>query len=120
MFGWAALILRSQTGRWYKFAATRPAGLGRANRREDAECPWLNPELVAQIESVQWTEGDHRRHPRWVALRDDKDLKEAGRGPRRKSNEPMLNHSPLQGSLPVEVFYGYVMRAFEIQRQQSR
>ena len=85
-------------------------GWGGANRREDAECPWLNPELVAQIESVQWTEGDHRRHPTWVALRDDKDLKEAGRGPRRKSNEPMLNHSPLQGSLPVEIFYGYVMR----------
>lgn len=82
-------------------------GWGRASRREDAERPWLNPELVAQIASVERTEGDHHRHSPWAALRDDKDSEEVGRGPGRNSNEPMLNDTPLQGSLPVEIFCGY-------------
>ena len=37
------------------------------------ECRWLKPELVAQIEFAEWTEGDHLRHSKFVALRDDKD-----------------------------------------------
>jgi ATP-dependent DNA ligase len=44
-----------------------------------AECHWLKPELVAQIEFAEWTEGDHLRHSKFVALRDDRDLKDVRR-----------------------------------------
>ncbi len=44
-----------------------------------AECRWLKPELVAQIEFAEWTEGDHLRHSKFVALRDDKDPKDVVR-----------------------------------------
>ena len=37
---------------------------------------WLKPELVAQIEFTEWTEANHLRHSRFIALRDDKDPKE--------------------------------------------
>jgi bifunctional non-homologous end joining protein LigD len=33
---------------------------------------WLRPKLVAQIEYTEWTAGNHLRHARFVALRDDK------------------------------------------------
>jgi bifunctional non-homologous end joining protein LigD len=44
-----------------------------------AECRWLEPELVAQIKFVEWTEGDHLRDSKFMALRDDKDSKDVGR-----------------------------------------
>ena len=37
---------------------------------------WLRPKLVAQIEYTEWTAGNHLRHSRFVALRDDKDASE--------------------------------------------
>ena len=40
------------------------------------ECHWLRPELVAEIEFVDWTEQDHLRHSKFVELRDDKDARE--------------------------------------------
>lgn len=33
---------------------------------------WLRPKLVAQIEFTEWTKGNHLRHSKFVALRDDK------------------------------------------------
>lgn len=33
---------------------------------------WLRPKLVAQIEYTEWTKGNHLRHSRFIALRDDK------------------------------------------------
>lgn len=33
---------------------------------------WLRPKLVAQIEFTEWTTGNHLRHARFIALRDDK------------------------------------------------
>ena len=33
---------------------------------------WLKPKLVAQIEFTEWTKGNHLRHSKFVALRDDK------------------------------------------------
>lgn len=33
---------------------------------------WLRPKLVAHIEFTDWTKGDHLRHSKFVALRDDK------------------------------------------------
>lgn len=37
-----------------------------------AECRWLKAQLVGQFEFVEWTEDNHLRHSRFVALRDDK------------------------------------------------
>ena len=37
------------------------------------KCVWVRPELVAQIEFLEWTEGDRLRHSKFVGLRDDKD-----------------------------------------------
>ena len=36
-----------------------------------AECRWLKPQLVAQIEYSDWTDVNHLRHSTFVALRDD-------------------------------------------------
>ena len=36
------------------------------------KCVWLRPEAVAQVEFLEWTEGDRLRHSKFVALRDDK------------------------------------------------
>jgi len=33
---------------------------------------WLRPEAVAQIEFLEWTEGDRLRHSKFVGLREDK------------------------------------------------
>ncbi len=40
------------------------------------ECVWLKPELVAQIEFLEWTADNHLRHSRFVGLREDKRPKE--------------------------------------------
>jgi DNA ligase D-like protein (predicted ligase) len=37
------------------------------------ECVWLRPEAVAQIQFLEWTDADHLRHTKFIALRDDKD-----------------------------------------------
>jgi len=39
------------------------------------KCVWVRPELVAQIEFLEWTESDHLRHSKFVGLRDDKDAR---------------------------------------------
>jgi bifunctional non-homologous end joining protein LigD len=51
-----------------------------------AECRWLKPELVAQIEFLEWTADDRLRHPRFVGLRDDKDPKDVRRELQRARN----------------------------------
>jgi bifunctional non-homologous end joining protein LigD len=33
---------------------------------------WLRPELVAQIEYLEWTEADRLRHSKFVGIREDK------------------------------------------------
>jgi DNA ligase D-like protein (predicted ligase) len=35
-------------------------------------CVWLRPEAVAQIEFLEWTDGDRLRHSRFAGLREDK------------------------------------------------
>jgi ATP-dependent DNA ligase len=37
------------------------------------QCVWVRPELVAQIEFLEWADADHLRHSKFVGLRDDKD-----------------------------------------------
>jgi DNA ligase D-like protein (predicted ligase) len=39
------------------------------------KCVWLRPELVAQIEFLEWTESDHLRHSKFVGLWEDKNPK---------------------------------------------
>ena len=39
------------------------------------KCVWVRPELVAQIEYLEWTEGDHLRHSKFAGLRIDKDAR---------------------------------------------
>jgi bifunctional non-homologous end joining protein LigD len=43
------------------------------------KCRWVKPELVAQIEYVDWTAANHLRHSRFAGLRDDKDPHEVRR-----------------------------------------
>jgi ATP-dependent DNA ligase len=39
------------------------------------KCVWVKPEVVAQIEYLEWTDGDHFRHSKFAGLREDKDTK---------------------------------------------
>jgi ATP-dependent DNA ligase len=34
------------------------------------ECVWVRPELVAEVEFVEWTPDGHLRHARFVGLKD--------------------------------------------------
>jgi DNA ligase D-like protein (predicted ligase) len=46
-----------------------------------AECRWLKPQLVAQIEYADWTDVNHLRHSKFIALREDKAAKDVHREP---------------------------------------
>ena len=37
------------------------------------ECVWVKPEAVARIDFLEWTDANHLRHTKFVALRDDKE-----------------------------------------------
>jgi ATP-dependent DNA ligase len=39
------------------------------------KCIWASPELVAQIEFLEWTDADNRRHSKFVGLREYKDTR---------------------------------------------
>jgi ATP-dependent DNA ligase len=53
---------------------TRQSRWGEGLTADDMKkCVWLRPELVAQIEFLEWTEGDLLRQSKFVGLRDDKD-----------------------------------------------
>jgi len=43
------------------------------NAEDMKKCVWVRPDLVAQIEFLEWTESDHLRHSKFVGLREDKD-----------------------------------------------
>ena len=43
------------------------------------ECRWLKPRLTAQIEYAEWTDGNHLRHSKFVALRDDQNVGDLAR-----------------------------------------
>jgi bifunctional non-homologous end joining protein LigD len=34
------------------------------------ECVWVRPEIVAEVEFVEWTPDKHLRHARFVGLKD--------------------------------------------------
>jgi DNA ligase D-like protein (predicted ligase) len=53
---------------------TAPSRWGEGLTAEDMKkCVWVRPEIVAQIEFLEWTESDHLRHSKFAGLRDDKD-----------------------------------------------
>jgi bifunctional non-homologous end joining protein LigD len=55
---------------------TRKARWGEAMTAEKMkECTWVRPELVVQIDFLEWTDADHLRHSKFVGLREDKDPK---------------------------------------------
>jgi DNA ligase D-like protein (predicted ligase) len=37
------------------------------------ECIWVRPQVVAEVEFLEWTGADHLRHTQFIRLRDDKD-----------------------------------------------
>jgi DNA ligase D-like protein (predicted ligase) len=43
------------------------------NAEKMKKAVWLRPEVVAQIEFLEWTEGDRLRHSKFGGLREDKD-----------------------------------------------
>jgi ATP-dependent DNA ligase len=43
------------------------------NAEKMKKAVWLKPEIVAQIEFLEWTDADHLRHSKFVGLREDKD-----------------------------------------------
>ena len=43
------------------------------------DCIWLKAEAVGRFESLAWTGADHLRHTKFVAMRNDKDLKKVTR-----------------------------------------
>jgi DNA ligase D-like protein (predicted ligase) len=43
------------------------------NAEKMKKAVWLRPEAVAQIEFLEWTEGDRLRHSKFAGLREDKD-----------------------------------------------
>ncbi len=55
---------------------TRKARWGEAMTAEKMkECVWVRPELVAQVDFLEWTDADHLRHSKFVGLREDKDAR---------------------------------------------
>jgi DNA ligase D-like protein (predicted ligase) len=64
-----ANLPEKKAGRW-------GAGLTAAKM---TECRWLRPQLVGQFEFVEWTDVNHLRHTRFIALREDKTAKDVRR-----------------------------------------
>jgi DNA ligase D-like protein (predicted ligase) len=64
-----ANLPEARSGRW---------GQG-LTKEKMAECKWLKPVLVGQFEFVEWTEDNHLRHTKFVALREDKVAREVRR-----------------------------------------
>jgi bifunctional non-homologous end joining protein LigD len=59
----------AKSGRWGQ-------GLTKAKM---AECQWLRPVLVAQLEFLEWTAENHLRHSKYVGLREDKQARDVRR-----------------------------------------
>ena len=45
------------------------------NAEKMKKAVWLKPEIVVQIEFLEWTDADHLRHSKFVGLREDKDAR---------------------------------------------
>ncbi len=60
-----ANLPETHKGRW-------GTGLTAADMKK---CIWVRPELVARIEYLEWTDGDHLRHSKFTGLREDKNAR---------------------------------------------
>ena len=59
---------------------TRKARWGEAMTAEKMkDCIWVRPQVVAQIEFLEWTDADHLRHSKFVGLREDKDASQVAK-----------------------------------------
>jgi ATP-dependent DNA ligase len=56
---------------------------------------WVRPEIVAQIEFLEWTDGDHLRHSKFAGLRDDKDPRKVV----REVQGPVYSFQPQESHL---------------------
>jgi ATP-dependent DNA ligase len=59
------------------FANLTPPAAGRWGQGLTAEkmkeCVWVRPEVVGEIQFLEWTGADHLGHTKFIGLRDDKD-----------------------------------------------
>src|SRR4029077_12962636 len=59
---------------------TRKARWGEALTAEKMKkCVWVRPEIVAQVEFLEWTDADHLRHSKFAGLREDQDARAVGK-----------------------------------------
>jgi DNA ligase D-like protein (predicted ligase) len=59
---------------------THKARWGEAlNADKMKKCVWVRPEVVVQIEFLEWTGSDHLRHSKFVGWRDDKDARQVAK-----------------------------------------
>jgi len=77
-----ANLPEARSGRWGQ-------GLTKAKM---AECRWVRPELVAQVEFLEWTADDHLRHSRFAGVREDKRARDVTRDEPRE--DPRARHRP--------------------------
>jgi bifunctional non-homologous end joining protein LigD len=56
------------------------------------KCVWVRPELVVQVEFLEWTEEDHLRHAKFAGLREDSVTAHAGCG---KEQNPQIQRQCL-------------------------
>jgi hypothetical protein len=54
---------------------------------------WVRPELVAQIEYLEWTESDHLGHSKYMALRGDKDARKVSKNMLAKADKSTAPHN---------------------------
>jgi bifunctional non-homologous end joining protein LigD len=43
------------------------------------QCRWLKPQLVAVIEFLEWTLDKYLRHPKFIAIREDRSARNVRR-----------------------------------------
>jgi ATP-dependent DNA ligase len=66
--------LETPTCPFVNLPETQPPRFGRELDAETMKkAVWLRPEMVAQIDFLEWTEHDRLRHSKFVGLRGDKD-----------------------------------------------
>lgn len=72
----ALLPLETPTCPFVNLPETEKGRWGTGLTADDMKkCVWVRPEVVARIEYLEWTDGDHLRHAKFDGLRDDKNAK---------------------------------------------
>ena len=72
----ALLPLETPTCPFVNLPETEKGRWGTGLTADDMKkCVWVRPEVVARIEYLEWTDGDHLRHAKFAGLRGDKDAR---------------------------------------------